>query len=167
MPLFYKPTQASLPDKEGNKLWFPCLVKTGYMIDLDVLAQRLCEYSNVMPGEVHNVVRNLMSIMITELQNGNSVKLNGMGTFTLKVRSKGNGVMTADEVSPSQITGLRCMFTPEYFRPSGLNTTRAIENGVVFKHIDTMKHGYDSNSSNTGNNGGDDGGGGFTPDPNA
>ena len=164
MPLFYKPTQAAMPDKEGNNLWFPCLVKTGYMVDLDVLANRLCEYSNVMPGEVHNVVRNLMSLMITELQNGNSVKLNGMGTFTLKIRARGNGVLTADEVNPSQITGLRCMFTPEYFRPSGLSTTRAIERGVVFKHINTMKHGYDS-SSNAGNNGEDDGG--FTPDPNA
>lgn len=163
MPLFYKPTQAAVPDIDGNKLWFPCLVKTGYMVDLDVLAQRLCEYSNVMPGEVHNVVRNLMSVMITELQNGNSVRLNGIGTFTLKVRAKGNGVMTPEEVNPSQITGLRCMFTPEYFRPSGLSTTRAIEKGVVFKHIDTMKHGYNNGNSNAGS--GDDDG--YEQDPNA
>ncbi len=132
------------------------------MVDLNVLAERLCEYSNVMPGEVHNVVRNLMSIMITELQNGNSVKLNGMGTFTLKIRSRGTGVLTSEEVNPGQITGLRCMFTPEYFRPSGLNTTRAIEKGVVFKHVNTMNHSYNKDGSDI-----DDNGGGNWQDPDA
>ena len=74
-----------------------------------------------------------------------TVRLEGLGTFTMKVRSQGKGVETEDKVNPNQITSVQCQFTPEYFRPIAVGTTRALTQGLSFAHADLMKKGIDNN----------------------
>lgn len=78
--------------------------------------------------------------MRAELLNSRTVRLDGLGTFTMKARTTGKGVESADKVSPNQITVLRCQFTPEYTRSAATGTTRALLQGVQFANADLMKN---------------------------
>lgn len=50
-----------------------------------------CRKSSLTPGDVQNVIRNLMSTMRMHLLNSRTVRLNGLGTFTMKARTRGKG----------------------------------------------------------------------------
>lgn len=169
MALFYKPIQSTIANKDGEKLWHLSLVKTGVVVETQELAQTIAEKSSLTPGDAHNVVRNLMSVMRKELLNSNSVRLEGLGTFTMKARTRGKGVKTAEEVNPNQITTLRCVFTPEYSRPAAMGTTRVITDGVQFVHINKLTKGIVGGGTDSSGNspGGDDDGGDDWQDPDA
>ena len=140
MPLFYKAVQSPIANKAGAKLWHLNLVKAGGTVATQQLAEVIAEKSALTAGDVQNVVRNLMSVMREYLLNSRSVRLDGLGTFTMKACTRGKGVESADKVSPNQITALKCRFTPEYTRPAAIGTTRALTQGVQFLHADLLKN---------------------------
>lgn len=140
MPLFYKAVQSPIANKAGAKLWHLNLVKAGGIVATQQLAEVIAEKSSLTAGDVQNVVRNLMSVMREYLLNSRSVRLDGLGTFTMKACTRGKGVESADKVSPNQITALKCRFTPEYTRPAAIGTTRALTQGVQFLHADLLKN---------------------------
>ena len=123
MPLFYYARQSSIATKEGAKLWHLSLKKVGRAIDCQMLAESIAEKSSLTPGDVHNVIRNLMTTMRMHLLNSRTVRLDGLGTFTMKARTRGKGVEAEKDVNPNQVTALRCQFTPEYTRPAAIGTT--------------------------------------------
>ena len=82
MPLIYKPYQATLANKEGQKLYYPRLVKFGKMVNTQKMAELIAEKASLTAGDVHNVIRNLMSVMREQLLNSRTVRLEGLGTFT-------------------------------------------------------------------------------------
>lgn len=139
MPLFYRPVQASVANKDGKKLWHLNLVRAGKTVNTQELAEAIAEKSSLTAGDVQNVVRNLMSVMREHLLNSRTVRLEGLGTFTMKARTQGKGVESADKVNPNQVTLLRCQFTPEYTRPAAIGTTRVLLQGVQFMHADALK----------------------------
>ena len=139
MPLFYRAVQSPMANKAGAKLWHLNLVKTGTTVTTQQLAEVIAEKSSLTPGDVQNVVRNLMSAMREQLLNSRTVRLDGLGTFTMKARTQGRGVESADKVNPNQITALKCQFTAEYTRPAAIGTTRALLQGVQFVHVDLLK----------------------------
>lgn len=162
MPLVYKAFQSNIPNKEGKKLFYPRLVKMGKVVDTQKLGELIADKSSLTAGDVHNTVRNLMSVMRDLLLNGRSVRLDGLGTFTMIAHANGKGVETEDQVSSSQIQRVRCRFLAEYTRASGSTATRALFDGIEYvKLSDLMKAtaGSDNNSGGNGN-GSDDGGGG-------
>ena len=140
MPLFYKAVQSPIANKAGAKLWHLNLMKAGGTVATQQLAEVIAEKSSLTAGDVQNVVRNLMSVMREYLLNSRSVRLDGLGTFTMKACTRGKGVESADKVSPNQITALKCRFTPEYTRPAAIGTTRALTQGVQFLHADLLKN---------------------------
>lgn len=173
MPLIYKSYQANIANKEGQKLYYPRLVKFGKMVNTQKMAEMIAEKASLTAGDVHNVIRNLMSVMKEQLLNSRTVKLEGLGTFTMIAKAGGKGVELESKVSSTQIISLRCQFTPEYTRTAG-GTTRALTSGVEFVHIKDVAGQFvdntdDGNSPDDGggNQGGgaDDGGGGEAPDP--
>ena len=83
MPLIYKPYQATLANKEGQKLYYPRLVKFGKMVNTQKMAELIAEKASLTAGDVHNVIRNLMSVMREQLLNSRTVRLEGLGTFTM------------------------------------------------------------------------------------
>ena len=128
MPLLYYARQSQLKTKEGAKQWHLALKKVGRAVNLQQLGEMVAEKCSATPGDVHNVVRNLMSVMRLQLLNSRSVRLDGLGTFTVIARTRGKGVDAEKDVSPNQVTSLHFMFTPEYTRPAALGTTRALLN---------------------------------------
>lgn len=175
MPLIYKPYQATLANKEGQKLYYPRLVKFGKMVNTQKMAELIAEKASLTAGDVHNVIRNLMSVMREQLLNSRTVRLEGLGTFTMIAKAGGKGVELEGKVSCTQITSLRCQFTPEYTRSASGVTTRALTTGVEFVHIKDVAGlfaggGDDSGKPDDGgsDSGGDDsgnGGDGEAPDP--
>ena len=87
MPLIYKPYQATLANKEGQKLFYPRLVKIGRTVNTQKMAELIAEKASLTAGDVHNVIRNLMSVMREQLRNSRSVRLEGLGTFTMVAKA--------------------------------------------------------------------------------
>lgn len=87
------------------------------------------------------------------LLNSRMVRLNGLGTFTMKARTRGKGTEKAEDVNPNQVTALRCQFTPEYTRPAAIGTTRALIQGVEFEKW----KGVTDDDNSSGNGGPDSG----------
>ena len=165
MPLLYYARQSQLKTKEGAKQWHLALKKVGRAVNLQQLGEMVAEKCSATPGDVHNVVRNLMSVMRLQLLNSRTVRLDGLGTFTVIARTRGKGVDAEKDVSPNQVTSLHFMFTPEYTRPAALGTTRALWQGVEFEKWtgkDAADGGKDPDDGNGGGSGGD---GGIEDDP--
>lgn len=103
MTLFYRAVQSTMATKAGDKKWHLNLVKIGKTVSTQQLAEMIAEKSSLTPGDVHNVVRNLMTAMRSELLNSKTVRLEGLGTFTMKARSRGRGVDKEEDVNPNQV----------------------------------------------------------------
>jgi len=155
MPLIYRPFQSELPTKDGEKLFYPRLVKYGKIVGTQKLGELIAEKASLTPGDVHSVIRNLMSVMREQLLNSRTVRLDGLGTFTMIARAGGRGVQTAKDVNSSQIKGLRCQFTPEYTRAGrGGNTTRTLTD--VVEYVNIAELGYTLPDDPDNNQGGGD-----------
>lgn len=106
--------------------------------------------------------------MREQLLNSRTVKLEGLGTFTLVCQSRCKGVDEEADVSPAQITGLRCQFTPEYTRDAGGNITRALIQGATYIHVNQLTKALGAGGGGNAGGSGDDkpsGGGQEAPDP--
>lgn len=163
MALIYKAFQSSLPNKDGKKLYYPRLVKVGKVVNTQKLGELIAEKTSLTPGDVHNVVRNLMSVMREQLLNSKSVKLDGLGTFTMIAHSNGRGVENIDDVHSSQIQRIQCRFASEYTRPAGGSLTRALIEGVEYVKLSNLTGAKTTAASPGGN----DNGGSDIIDPNA
>ncbi|WP_321332516.1 HU family DNA-binding protein [uncultured Bacteroides sp.] len=158
MPLFYKPLQSNVASKDGKKKWHPRLVKVGKVVDTQKIGELIADKASLTAGDVHNVIRNLMSVMREQLLGSRSVKLDGLGTFTMIANASGKGVPTADEVSPTQIVNLRVQFTPTGTRAAGTGgTTRAMYTGVEYERWTGATDAEDSDDDTGGNTGGGSG----------
>ena len=103
--------------KLGNKLlWFPQLMTVGKAADTEELAGRLSAMSTVSKGDVFAVLSDLPDVMADILSSGRAVHIDGLGSFYLACTSRGNGVESKEEVSESQIKGLKVVFLPERYR---------------------------------------------------
>jgi len=133
-------------------------------VDAQQLAEVIAEKSSLTPGDVHNVIRNLMTVMRSQLLNSRTVRLDGLGTFTMKARTRGKGVVKFEDVNPNQVTALRCQFTPEYTRPAAIGTTSALLQGVEFeKWTGVVTDGKDDAGDGGNSGGGSDGDQGENP----
>ena len=167
MPLIYKPYQANMANKEGQKLYYPRLVKIGKVVNTQKMAELIAEKASLTAGDVHNVIRNLMSVMREQLLNSRTVRLEGLGTFTMVAKAGGRGVELESKVSSTQIVSLRCQFTPEYTRSAGV-ATRALTAGVEFVHVKDVAKGSIGTGETPDPEDPDDpsgGGSGEAPDP--
>lgn len=150
MTLFFKARKSTLASKDGKKKWFPVLVKVGKPVSLIDMAEEVAEKSSLTPGDVLSANRNLMSVMSRHLLSSQSVRLDGLGTFTVIFKANGTGVDTEEEVNSLQINGLRVRFTPEYTRNNSEGITRA-----MFAKVKYAKWGG-ADSSNGGSGDGDE-----------
>lgn len=91
MPLLYYARQSQLKTKDGVKQWHLTLKKVGRAVSLQQLGEMVAEKCSATPGDVHNVIRNLMSVMRMQLLNSRTVRLDGLGTFTVIARTRGKG----------------------------------------------------------------------------
>lgn len=157
MSVLIKARQSSIADKEtGKKLFYPHTVRRG-QISTDDLAEFIAAKSSLTTGDIRNVIENLGEAVEHFFRMGFSVKLEKLGSFSLGVKSAGNGVETAEEVSSKQINNAHVNFREEQKR-SG-NTTRNVLSGELSYEMYTGPDAADEDPvDGTGDAGGDPGG---------
>jgi len=162
--MYYKARQ-----QKRNGKWYPQSVLHGRAVTTKQLCDDIAQASTVAPADVLAVLRSLSDSMVKYLVEGRSVKLDGIGNFYLTATAKGNGVDTADEVSPQQINKVMVRFLAEKQSSVGgikssIPTLAAAQ--INWQRVDAAaSSGSGSGSENGGSNGG-----GTTPsgdDPNS
>ena len=106
-----------------NGKWYPRSMTVG-TCTTKYVAERLSAMSTVSIGDTYAVLLGLGEVMGELLELGQSVKLEGLGTFYLVGQAKGQGVDTPEEVSGEQFTKLTVGFIPEYSRSSNGKVAR-------------------------------------------
>ena len=103
--------------------WYPRSF-TVDTIDTKEVARRLSEISTVSVGDTYAVLLGLGEVLGSLMAPGNSVKLDGLGTFYLVGPAQGEGVDTPEEVSPKQFKKMSVAFIPEYSRAQNRQVAR-------------------------------------------
>lgn len=166
MPIPYKARLSKIANKEGKKLYHPQVVTIG-CVSLNDLSKEVAELSSLSTGDVKNTIDNLIIVMTRHLQSGESVSLDGLGSFTLSLKSTGKGTESADEVSPSNAR-LKINFRPCITRNSDHTVaTRSLLTGCSFVRwgavatsSETNDAATDSGSDSGTDSGNDNGSGG-------
>lgn len=153
--MYYKEQQDVFPDKAGNKLWRPAVVRTGKTVGIKALSKHISTATTLTESDITAVLLSLPQFMNIYLKEGHTVRLDGLGTFAVYGRSKGKGVIDKEDVRPSQFSSLVLKFTPEYTVSTGGTRTRTLLDGVEFTHINRLLKGFSADSDNAGGN--DDG----------
>lgn len=99
--------------KQLNRKWYPQSVLVGSTVTTDQIAKRLAAESTVSPADVKAVLEALSGVMGDYMAQGRSVKLDGIGSFFFQSSATGNGKETAEDVSASDINGVKVRFIPE------------------------------------------------------
>ena len=148
---------------KSNGKWYPKSVTIGRPVDTDTVAKKLADQSSLSVGDVLSVLKLLGGVIGDYMNNGRSVKLEGLGTFYYTANAEGNGVDTEKEVGAQQITGTRVRFIPEVSRgSSGQVTTRSLVGSDVFWELldDVIPAHPVPDGEDPGDDGGGDEGGG-------
>lgn len=165
MAVIFKARKASIANKEGKKLYHPMIVLTG-SVKLEQIANDLAELSSLSPGDTYNVVKNLPGVIQRYLANGNSVFLDGLGSFAPALNNSGNGVEKAEDVTANGAR-LKIIFRPSAKKNiDGTVSTRALSNGYNFVRMDGVATAPGSDSEPTDpDTSGDSGNGDDVLDP--
>lgn len=90
-----------------------------HTVNTQDLGEAISRKCTVTPADVHAVIRSLPEVMSFFMENGNSVHLDGLGSFYYKLSCAGNGVDTPEEVSTEQVKAVRVQFIPERRKENG------------------------------------------------
>ena len=163
MPVLYGSFQSVLKDKNGKQLFYPRVLRAGNVSTAQV-SKEIAAYSSLSPGDVKNTLDNLVTVVGQHLQSSESVTLDGFGTFRLVMKSSGNGVETAKEVSAAQ-SSLTVRFLPCSTRNlDGTIATRSLVTGARCVRFDLAgTSASDGGEIEKPGEGGE--GGGEAPDP--
>lgn len=155
MALLYKTIRSIKENKEGKKLYHPRAVHTG-IVGTNRLAQEVAEYSSLSTGDVKNTIDNLVTVMTRNLQSSHTVRLDGLGTFSIVLRSQGKGSETPEGVDASKARmGVR--FIPASTRNADMTVaTRSLITGVQCIPYESLV----KNPATGGGGGTEEGGGG-------
>lgn len=157
---FFKRTQMKV-----NNLWYPKSITVGKPVTTREVADQLSILCTLTRGDTYAVMQNLGIVLSNYMGEGRTVKIDGVGTFYYTANSTKKGVQTAEEVSASQINGVRVRFIPEVERNSARQvTTRSMVNTKISWEEYGKKGAADGNGGG-GNQGGSGGDGGIEDNP--
>lgn len=161
MSVLIRPRQSAIADKAtGKKLYYPNATSRG-LVATDELARYIADKSSLTSGDIRNVIENLGEAVNHFFRLGFSVKLEKLGIMHVTVNASGNGVETAEEVSPAQVNAAHVAFREEKHR-SGKTTRTTLSDEIVYEmdrrsEADSVDDG--TGDVGTGDTGGDTGGG--------
>jgi len=109
MALQYSAVEKINPQTKTKK-WYAQPKLTGNR-NLKDISKDISEVSSLSAGDVQNVIVNLINQLPKWLMEGDSVKLDGFGTFRLSFSS--DGVAKKEEVTANQIKDIYILFNPD------------------------------------------------------
>ena len=111
--MMYSVTKRKNPltrDKEEDDSKYYATAAHGEEIDVNYLAKEISKSCTLTPVDIVAVIESFLDKMPHYLKNSNRIRLNKFGIFKLSFSSVGHE--SADDVSASDIKGLRVLFTP-------------------------------------------------------
>ncbi|MCF2578037.1 MULTISPECIES: HU family DNA-binding protein [Prevotellaceae] len=106
-------------------------------VSIKELAEVMQNNSTVKKSDIVAVLTELSEVIRQELQRGNKVKIDGIGSFKVALRSK--GATSAKEFSTSDIIGSRVLFMPETTIDANGNHVKALLAGLKVKEADSYE----------------------------
>ncbi len=95
------------PQDRTQEKWYAS-IKSNASVDLRALTKKVSKNTTLAEGEVYLVITELRNTIAEVLLNGNTVKIEELGSLRLTARSKGTA--TKEECNASCITGVRVGF---------------------------------------------------------
>jgi predicted histone-like DNA-binding protein len=102
MRRYYSITKRKFVDKDGveHTKFYPNAISAGLFTTED-MAREIAESTSFTEADMIGALRGLSNIILTKLQLGYNVKLDGIGTFSLTLTSE--GFETEEECKPTRI----------------------------------------------------------------
>jgi predicted histone-like DNA-binding protein len=109
MAVKLKKIQRKNPQNIALSKWYLTQESAGN-VGMQEIAKEIEGRSALSLGDVQSVLSNLMEVMPIFLKLGQSIKLEGFGTFRVTVSS--DGTATADELNAHHVKGVKLVFLP-------------------------------------------------------
>ena len=122
------------------------------------LAKRMARGSTFSVGEINGVFSDFPQSIIDELLNGNAVKIDGLGTFKLKVSGK-------SQKEKKDVTSAGAKISVVFEPAAELNSRLNDEREFRFVEVPTAEGQQDADEGGETPSGGEDGGDTPTPTP--
>jgi predicted histone-like DNA-binding protein len=119
MAVKLKKIQRKNPQNITQTKWYLTQEKTG-TVGVQEIAREIEGRSALSLGDVQSVLSNLVEILPLFLKLGQTIKLEGFGSFRISVTS--DGTETAEELSARNVRGVKMVFLPS------VELKRSIEN---------------------------------------
>lgn len=151
MAILYKLWQDNRKNTMYPGKWYARAVHQS-TVNLEYVAERIQRNCSMKKSDVLAVLTEMVEVMKDELQNSNNVKIDGLGLFTVGMKTK--PAATAADFNPSKhVAGYRVNFLPSsYSIPNGVNekghtkhiVVRLLLDGITCKEaakndVDTSK----------------------------
>ena len=75
--------------ENSPKKYYPQAITLGKSVDLKFMAQRMKDSSSLSVGDIKSALQNFVEKLKEQLLEGKTVNIDGLGVFTLAIRSKG------------------------------------------------------------------------------
>jgi predicted histone-like DNA-binding protein len=109
MSVWLRKVKRDNPQNRSQSKWYLTQEKSGNVGIRDI-AKEIEGRSALSLGDVQSVLSNLMEVLPVFLKLGQSVNLEGFGTFRISVTSEGTA--TPEELNARHIKGVKLLFLP-------------------------------------------------------
>lgn len=145
-------------ENKSKKIYYPQAIVKGKPIETEDIAKELARISTVSNSDVQAVLGDIAPVMHTQMKQGKSVHIKGLGYFRYTLDTV--GVKTLAEFDfHKQVKAVRVEFTPEREKNSSGSYTRALVDSGQLEWIELSSDTVDDNPAGGGDDGGD------IPDP--
>jgi predicted histone-like DNA-binding protein len=109
MAVWLRKVKRDNPQNRSQSKWYLTQEKSGN-VGLKDIAKEIEGRSALSLGDVQSVLSNLMEVLPVFLKLGQSVNLEGFGTFHVSVTSEGTA--TPEELNARHVKGVKLLFLP-------------------------------------------------------
>ncbi|GHT67357.1 hypothetical protein FACS189452_04900 [Bacteroidia bacterium] len=102
--------------QEAHK-WYLVQEHSG-TVNLAEIAKEIADRSSLTFGDVQNALRNLLDVLPVYIRLGQTIRLEGFGSFHLSVTSDGKA--TSEELTAHDVRNARLIFTPSVEMKKGI-----------------------------------------------
>jgi predicted histone-like DNA-binding protein len=109
MAVWLRKVKRDNPQNRSQSKWYLTQEKSGN-VGIKDIAKEIEGRSALSLGDVQSVLSNLMEVLPVFLKLGQSVNLEGFGTFRISVTSEGTA--TPEELNARHVKGVKLLFLP-------------------------------------------------------
>lgn len=146
---------------KSKKVYYPQVIVKGKPIETEDIARELARISTVSNSDVQAVLGDIAPVMHTQMKQGKSVHIKGLGYFRYTLDTVGVADLKEFDFQ-KQVKAVRVEFTPEREKNSNGAYTRALVDSGSLEWIELSSDTPDDNPTG-GEGGGNDGDQGENP----